>query len=195
LSDPDHLKTFSVDALYIHWLGRQKKGLSPFIVLNAGPLHSMASKKSKKDKGKGKQKYVEVSDDDDSGAEDLEERGSDIEDEVVDEEKGNSTEETESEADQGVKNRRAVKFGPPKKTPPPLANRGESPSQIAGPSNPKKGKHPKQSSKSIPTIGSQVCLKQNKSPTDADIIVNFSRQQRRRKTGKRRKVETRLMLS
>ena len=60
MSDPDHLPSFSIDALYAHWLGQQKKSLSPFIILNASPLHSAASKISKKDKGKQKQEYYDV---------------------------------------------------------------------------------------------------------------------------------------
>ena len=39
LSDPDHLNGFKIGALYMHWLQRQKKGLSPFIVLKGHPHH------------------------------------------------------------------------------------------------------------------------------------------------------------
>jgi hypothetical protein len=112
----------------------------------------MPEKKSKKDKGKGKQQYFEVSDD--SGADDSGEGGLNTEDEDMDEEKN-----TENETDQEVEKREGVKFGPPKKKPPPLANRGESSSPIAGPSNSKKGKQPKPSSKSMPIIGNKVRIK------------------------------------
>lgn len=67
LNDPDHLNMSQIDALYAHLLARQRKGLPPFVVLNAGPLHAVSMKKSaasskKSAKGKGKQKmeYEEV---------------------------------------------------------------------------------------------------------------------------------------
>ena len=40
LGDPDHLKSLDIHTLYNHWLRRQQKGLRPFIILNASPLHS-----------------------------------------------------------------------------------------------------------------------------------------------------------
>jgi len=64
LSDPDHLPTAQVNALYNHWLNRQNNNLSPFIILNAGPLHVPAVKKSAKAKGKQKQPYEDVKTDD-----------------------------------------------------------------------------------------------------------------------------------
>jgi hypothetical protein len=76
LSDPDHLTTTQIDNLYAHWLGRQRKGLQAFVILNASPLHAASiakklekSKASKKGKGKAKA-YVEVGNSDESAAED-----------------------------------------------------------------------------------------------------------------------------
>jgi hypothetical protein len=66
LIDPDHLNAFKINSLYNHWLTRQKKGLAPFVILEASPMHEPFRKKSKKTvkaKGKGKMKYVEVNSD------------------------------------------------------------------------------------------------------------------------------------
>src|ERR1700679_174722 len=66
LSDPDHLPSFKIESLYIHLLARQKKKLSPFVILNASPQHQASILKSAKSKGKRKMDYVEVHSDDDS---------------------------------------------------------------------------------------------------------------------------------
>ena len=65
MSDPDHLKGFDIISLYIHWLGRQNKGLSPFIVLSTSHNHEMIGKKPQKSvkasvKEKEKMEYIEV---------------------------------------------------------------------------------------------------------------------------------------
>jgi hypothetical protein len=65
LSDPDHLTGSKIIALYSHWWERQRKGLAPFIVLNASPNHGISRKKTAgNSKGKQKIEYVEVDDDD-----------------------------------------------------------------------------------------------------------------------------------
>ena len=67
LSDPDHLTVSNIIALYRHWLERQNRRLSPFIVLNAHPNHVVIlknSQKSQKDKGKQKMKYVDDTEED-----------------------------------------------------------------------------------------------------------------------------------
>lgn len=62
LSDPDHLQGIQIESLYSHWLGRQKKKLRPFIILNASPQHQFSVRKSAKAKGKKRQiDYVPVS--------------------------------------------------------------------------------------------------------------------------------------
>jgi hypothetical protein len=62
LSDPDHLQGTQIESLYSHWLGRQKKKLRPFIILNASPQHQFSVRKSAKAKGKKRQiDYVPVS--------------------------------------------------------------------------------------------------------------------------------------
>jgi hypothetical protein len=60
LSDPDHLNGYQIDSLYTHLLGRQRKGLAPFIVLKGS--HQEKPQKSAKAKGKRKAEYVDVSD-------------------------------------------------------------------------------------------------------------------------------------
>ena len=57
LSDPDHLKSKSINALYSHLLQRQNEGLAPFIVLNPGLHHERAVKKLDKGKGKARMEY------------------------------------------------------------------------------------------------------------------------------------------
>lgn len=118
LIDPDHLKAFEIDALYSHWLRRQSKGLSPFIILQSSPQHGVLRKKSEKAKGKNKIDYVEVDMDD--------EEVKTSEDEEVDK-NANEMEELDEEIPA------VVRFGPPggnrKKT-----KTIENPSQAAGPS-------------------------------------------------------------
>lgn len=70
LMDPDHLTSSEIDSLYNHWAGRQRKGLQPFIILNASPQHAAFVKKSEKVKGKREIPYVEVSEDEDSEKDD-----------------------------------------------------------------------------------------------------------------------------
>jgi hypothetical protein len=65
LSDPDHYSAFKINSLYTHWLGRQDKGLQPFIILNANPRHGRFVKKSQKSKGKAKAEYIDVNSEED----------------------------------------------------------------------------------------------------------------------------------
>ena len=102
LSDPDHLNTFKIEALYLNWLRRQKKGLPPFVIINASPQHGVTRKKSQKSakaKGKEKMEYVEVCSQDESvkenGGEDGEERDDDEVNQMLEEDK----EEEEDEKD------------------------------------------------------------------------------------------------
>lgn len=62
LGDPDHLPAGQIYELYNHWLGRQRRQLPGFVILNPGPLHQAAEVKPKKprDKGKRKMEYVDV---------------------------------------------------------------------------------------------------------------------------------------
>jgi hypothetical protein len=99
LSDPDHLLASNIIALYRHWLGRQKKGLAPFIVLNPSPLHGLMIKKSEKAKGKKKADYLDVSDD-------PVDKGDDEEDEEEEEDDDEDEDEDEPPAP-------SLKFGPP----------------------------------------------------------------------------------
>lgn len=110
MGDPDHLKGFNVNALYSHWLTRQKNGLEPFVILNSSPQHGTAVKKSQKAKGKERKiDYVEV----DSEEEEGEERG-DTEDQEHDirmDENG----ENEGEVNEDVNEEKLppAKLGPP----------------------------------------------------------------------------------
>lgn len=60
LSDPDHLTGTQIESLYLHWLGRQQKKLSPFIMLKASPQHQTTVRMSEKAKGKRKIPYHDV---------------------------------------------------------------------------------------------------------------------------------------
>ena len=111
LSDPDHLNGFKIGALYMHWLQRQKKGLSPFIVLKGHPHHGESGRKARRADKKGKKKadWVDVHDDEMEVDEEFQSDG-------------------EEEMPQGLK------VGPPmgkKKT---IPDSTEDPSQVAGPS-------------------------------------------------------------
>jgi hypothetical protein len=87
LSDPDHLKSFNIDALYSHWLKRQSKGLPPFVMVKSSQM-------SEKAKGKKKAVYVEIDD---------------MDAEVEGEPMMSAGEEESSLEDDGV-----TKFGPPR---------------------------------------------------------------------------------
>jgi hypothetical protein len=135
LSDPDHLPTFKIEALYRHWLGRQRKGLKPFIVLSGNPHHQIfaKSKKSEKSKGKDKIRYVEISDeekgDPDEEKQDQVDEGGNEEDEEDEDEKfeesgeeeeggeddkdDSSEEEQEEELDPEEEIGQLPKYGPP----------------------------------------------------------------------------------
>jgi hypothetical protein len=102
LSDPDHLNAFKINELYSHWLKRQSKGLSPFIVLNSIPQHGVAPKKSGNGKGKKKAEWVDVGTDDEN-------EGSKP---SGDDEQGQNLDETEVDSDEGQISPDA-KFGPP----------------------------------------------------------------------------------
>jgi hypothetical protein len=135
LSDPDHLTAAQINELCNHWLARQRRGLAPFVVTNASPLHAVPAKPMKNGKGKEKMKYVHVNTDDESV--------------VEEEEDGNVRDEAEGEP-------QALKYGPPTgrglKNPPSLRF-AEKPIAEAGPSHRKapkaskdvrKAKKPKQ---------------------------------------------------
>jgi len=129
LNDPDHLTIFQIDALYHHLLVRQRQGLQPFVILNAGPLHARSTKKSEKAKGKqrAEQTYVDADDNDVSEREsDLESNGMPVDDdeEADDEDRelgsgsgsGGGSDEGKSDSDSGSdveSERRSTKFGPP----------------------------------------------------------------------------------
>ena len=83
LSDPDHLTGFKIDSLYAHWMGRQRKGLEPFVVLNANPQHGKSTK-SLKAKGKSKAEWVNVDSDDDNDDDDDDDDDDDKDDDKVD---------------------------------------------------------------------------------------------------------------
>jgi hypothetical protein len=97
LNDPDHYTAFKIDALYTHWMERQRKGLQPFVVLNASPHHGMSVKKSKKGKGKAKADYVEVNSDDASVRGSGEEGANEQEEKKVPEDEGREDEGCEDE--------------------------------------------------------------------------------------------------
>jgi hypothetical protein len=116
LGDPDHLTSFEISRLYNHWLNRQRKGLAPFVVLHAGPLHQPLEKKSQKsDKGKGKKKetYLPVDSDDEEEKEEddeVEDNGEvNNEDDVVMDEDDVGP----SEKNRGKPGPPSLKFGPP----------------------------------------------------------------------------------
>jgi hypothetical protein len=164
LSDPDHLKAFDIEALYSHMLGRQKKGLSPFIVLSASPQHVVIQKKksqtSKKagSKGKGKMRYVEIDDmmdvdEEDKGKgekkeEDSEEDREDLEAKVDEEGEEDEVEDEEAKEAQEVAPAKkvkegsdgeeemplAVKIGPPKGKGRKISSSTQDDFQVAGPS-------------------------------------------------------------
>ena len=142
LSDPDHLNAFKIEALYHHLLDRQKKGLSPFVVLNPGPLHGAFGKKAQKSgKAKGKQKilYVEVgSEDGEEDEEKVDGEKDDTPDEELEQEDVDKNEEEEEEGDDDEEIRSVVNYGPPNRrgnpSTPPL-------SQVAGPSRLPSAKH------------------------------------------------------
>ena len=114
LSDPDHLNSTQIEALYNHWIGRQKKKLSPFVILNAIPQHQRTVKKSSKAKGKRKMEYVEVgSNDEEVKSEDGEEQEEEEEDQA---EVGNDPgdwEEFDEVKDEEKEVSPEPKYGPP----------------------------------------------------------------------------------
>ena len=75
LSDPDHLKSKSINALYSHLLQRQDEGLAPFIVLNPGPHHERSVNKLDRGKGKARMEYDDSSDGEEKNGGDKEGRG------------------------------------------------------------------------------------------------------------------------
>lgn len=101
--------------MYSHWLAREKKGLSPFIVLKGSPHHGESGRKARKADKKGKKKveWVDVEDDD------ME----------VD---GDGEEEFSIPSDVDEQWPVNVKVGPPTRK----KYSTEDPSQIAGPSKP-----------------------------------------------------------
>jgi hypothetical protein len=115
LSDPDHLKGHKIISLYNHWLERQKKGLSPFIILKGNPHHGESGRKARRadKKGKKKMEWVDVHDDEmEVGEEEQDAVYSDVDEDMP----------------------LDLKIGPPmgkKKT---IADSTEDPSQVAGPS-------------------------------------------------------------
>jgi hypothetical protein len=110
LSDPDHLNGGQIVNLYKHWVARQKKGLAPFIILNAGPNHAVKQEKSVRSKGKKKMEWVDV----DSSEEDEEQRN--------------------REDNLGDEQMLPLKIGPPRKKSAVMPAPTQEPSQVAGPS-------------------------------------------------------------
>jgi hypothetical protein len=99
-------------SLYTHWLGRQRRKLPAFIVLNAGPHHRPAERKSEKAKGKRKVDWVEVGSDEEEETSSTEDEAA-VEKELPEDDTGSGVPE---EAE------RPLKYGPPVKN-------------VAGPSN------------------------------------------------------------
>lgn len=126
MGDPDHLPISKIFSLYSHLLGRQRRRLPPFVVLNAAPHHPVVdgkSQKSEKAKGKQKAKYVPVSDDEDGeGGTDKGEGGLDEDqgepelEERKDETPEEELEQVVQELDVGEEEEEVVipKVGPPK---------------------------------------------------------------------------------
>ena len=136
LSDPDHLTGSNIIALYHHWLERQNRWLSPFIVLNAHPNHVVIlknSQKSQKDKGKQKMEYVDDTEEDKEAEEEEEEGEEDEKEEEEEDEK--AEEDKEAEEDEEDKEMPlAVKFGPPKGKEKKIASLAQDHFQVKGPS-------------------------------------------------------------
>ena len=99
LSDPDHLTALKTNLLYTHWLEQQDNGLTPFIILNASPLHGTFEKKSKKGKGKAKMNYTDVDSDDEDAPGDKKEMDKE-EEEKTDDEMDNDNDMREDEEKQ-----------------------------------------------------------------------------------------------
>lgn len=189
LSDPDHLTGFDIDSLYRHWLRRQQKKLSPFVILKASPQHQMSVPKSAKAKGKRKMDYEEVdSNDGEVMSENAEERK---EEELEQSEEGDNLGDGEEEEDEEEEDDISPveiylqsirlddytnpvagpsKLPPSKKLPKEnteSSNGKEDPIPPVGPSllsPPKKGPAGKKSSTSnAGAVGSQVCFWSKKS--------------------------------
>jgi hypothetical protein len=109
LADPDHLNGFQIDTLYNHWLRRQQKKLSPFVILNASPQHAILHKKSTKAMGKRKMEYLEVDSNDeevetgDEGVQEGEQGEEEVEEEDQEEveEEDQEEDQEDEEGDQG----------------------------------------------------------------------------------------------
>ena len=112
MSDPDHIPGSKISDLYSHWLGRERKRLPPFIVLNPGPLHQRLVQKSNSGKPKGKKKmqYLDVSSDEDKSES---EKGDDVDEEEEDEENEESEDKTDKESDEEDETL-PPKIGPPR---------------------------------------------------------------------------------
>ena len=117
LADPDHLTGLKIDQLYNHWLRRQQKKLSPFVILNASPQHAILHRKSAKAMGKRKMDYQEVySDDQEVQTEDEGEQGGEQEEEEQEEEQEDEDKEVDEGADD---NGEEEDIPPPRKYGPP----------------------------------------------------------------------------
>jgi len=116
LIDPDHITGFNITKLYNHWLLRQKNKLEPFIILNPGPLHQAAAKKSKQVKGKAKA-YVPVSTDDEDGADSSDDGGE------GGKKKSTGGAQSDEEEEEAVR----PKIGPPRGKKPPIASSSRLP--------------------------------------------------------------------
>jgi hypothetical protein len=154
LSDPDHLKAFKINELYSHWLMRQSKGLSPFIVLHSIPQHGVAPKKSGDVKGKKKAEWVNVDTDDDN-------QGSKS---SGDDEKNQNPDETEVDSDEGEISPDA-KFGPPravaKKTTSSVTQKNKTPAEVAGTSK-------------VPSLDNVSKSKTNEAPKLGEVAAEKS---------------------
>jgi hypothetical protein len=134
LSDPDHLKAFEIDVLYNHWLQRQAKGLTPLVILNSSPQHTVSKKLSEKARGKRKIGYVDVNSDDDD-VEDKGERSGGDGEKLVD--------------DEAAEKSPAPKIGPPRAKRQKTSIQAAEPSKIPPLEGKKKTKGPKPSN--VPT--------------------------------------------
>ena len=156
LGDPDHLKAFEIDSLYNHWLKRQSKGLTPFVILNPGPNHEKLKKISEKVRGKKKENYVEVKTDDED---------------VKSEEKVSDKEEGRSGDDEHTEKSPAPKFGPPggkRKRTAPSTEENDIPTQEAGPSKKPRLEKPKKSKG--PVSGNVQAEKSGKSMSKTRLV-------------------------
>lgn len=175
LSDPDHLPGYKIDALYHHWLNRQQKRLSPFIMLNASPQHQSSVRTSAKAKGKRKAEYVPVtSSEDDEGDGDNEDEDADQEEEAttLPIKRGPPNRKTQRVAEeQPIAGSSKLPPPPPKK---PLKMNQKSANKDAPSSLPMLN---------VETDGRRVCFPSYKTFSDSNTLLIFSRMSRGKARG------------